>query len=97
MTSIDITVLHQLLSERLAENVLARLEMRVVGDSGISIKIDGQKCLTSIGVWPNGCCDVDYLFVEFEQGQFKHYEFSETREAVDPVLLEINLALERSL
>ena len=70
--------------------------MKVVGASGLSVKIDGEKCLTSIGVWPNGCCDVDFLYVLSETGEFKHFEFQSTDAAVAPVLREINLAVERA-
>ncbi|MDR7135717.1 hypothetical protein J2X06_002926 [Lysobacter niastensis] len=70
--------------------------MKVVGPSGLSVKIDGENCLTSIGVWPNGCCDVDYLYVSTERGEFKHFEFEDTDSAFPTVLREINLAVERA-
>lgn len=96
MSLIDIDALHTLVHSRLTASVLARIEMRVVGDSGLQIRINGQRCLTSIGVWPSGCCDVDFIYVESEQGHFRHFEFRATEEAVAPVASEIQMALERS-
>ena len=96
MATIDVDALHVRLANRLSENVRSRVVMQVVGDSGLSIKIDGRRCLTSIGVWPNGCCDVDYLLAESEIGKFDHYEFGNTDDAVEPVLREIEFAVERA-
>jgi hypothetical protein len=97
MATIDIDALHQELAPRIPPHARAFIEIRVVGESGLSIRINGKNCLTSIGVWPNGCCDVDYLFVESERGQFNHYEFARTEDAIEPVAREIDLAVERSL
>mgnify|MGYP007034045701 CR=1 FL=1 len=96
MTTVDVDPLHVRLTSRLAENVPSRVVMQVVGDSGLSIKIDGQRSLTSIGVWSNGCCDVDYLFAESESGKLDHYEFGNIEEAIEPVLCKIGFALERA-
>lgn len=97
MATVDIEALHHELAPRIRTHAQPFIEMRVVGESGLSIRINGKNCLTSIGVWPNGCCDVDYLFVESEQGQFNHYEFAGTEDAIESVAREINLAVERSL
>jgi len=96
MHSISIEDLVVGLNEKLPEFVRHRIVMQVVGDSGLSIKIDGNKCLTSIGVWPNGCCDVEFMFVSNERGEFKHFEFESADAAISPVLAEIVLAVERA-
>lgn len=95
MAVINIDELHRELRGHLPESSQAAIEIRVIGESGISIKIDGGSCLTTIGVWPNGCCDVDYLFVETERGEFAHFEFEQLADAVATVTREIGLAIER--
>lgn len=84
-----------MLTERLEQAVLDRIDMQVVGESGLSVKVDGEKCLTSIGVWPNGCCDIDFLYASSEQGKFRHFEFQSTETALASVLDEIQSAVKR--
>lgn len=96
MNIVAIEELHARLTEQLSPALRNRVEMQVVGESGLSVKIDGESCLTSIGIWPNGCCDIDFLYVTSEKGEFKHFEFSCTEAAVAPVLREINLAVGRA-
>jgi hypothetical protein len=95
MTVIDVDALHALLQSRLNAAMTAQVKIAVVGESGLQIRIEGEKCLTSIGVWPNGCCDVDFLYVSSGQGQFSHFEFASAEEALRPVMSEIQAALER--
>jgi hypothetical protein len=95
-TLIDIPALFSALKHRLAKAELARAQATVVGESGIQIRVEGDRCLTSIGIWPNGCCDVDFLYTESEQGEFKHYEFKSAAEAIDPVMKEVRAAIDRS-
>lgn len=82
MSVIAIEELYEMLTERLEPSVHKRVEMKVEGDSGLIVKIDDVNCLTSIGVWPNGCCDVNFLYASSEQGQFTHFEFSSTAAAI---------------
>ena len=96
MSTIAINELYAMLMERLTPEVRGMIDMKVAGDSGLQIKIDGENCLTSIGVWPNGCCDIDFLYSTSEKGEFKHFEFQNTSAAVSPVLREIWAATERA-
>jgi hypothetical protein len=96
MREIEIDELHSLIRAALDVSALSRIEMKVLGPSGLQIRIEGERCLTSIGVWPNGCCDIDYLFVSTEKGEFQHHEFGSTRDAFAPVLQEVHWALERA-
>jgi hypothetical protein len=95
MAMVSIPDLYARLNELLEPAFLDLIEMKVAGESGLVVKIDGERCLTSIGVWPTGCCDVDFLFISSEQGEFRHLEFQDTDSAVEPVLNEIVLASER--
>lgn len=95
-TMIDTSRLLRTLQGRLPKNALKYVELADVGESGLSIKVDGPKCLTSIGVWPNGCCDVDFLFAETEKGEFRHFEFGTQDEASSKVAEELMLAIERA-
>lgn len=66
------------------------------GKSGLQVKIDGPRCVTSIGVWANGLCDVDYLFVATERGEFRHFELTDVQSAQATVMRELALAVERA-
>ena len=96
MTAVPIEELHAMLNRELEQSARDRIELKVVGESGLVVKVDGENCLTSIGVWPNGCCDVDFMYVSSELGEFKHFEFHSIEAAAATVLREINLALERA-
>ena len=96
MNELEIEHLHASLQQQLSASELARIKMKVVGPSGLSIQVDGERCLTSIGVWPNGCCDVDYLYAASEKGRFTHFEFQSEQEAVSCVLREIRTAIDRA-
>ena len=96
MTTVDINDLHGRLVGNLGEALLKDVEMRVLGPSGLSVKIDGENCLSTIGIWPNGCCDVDFLYVSSEQGKFEHFELKSTDDAYEVVLREVERALTRA-
>ena len=96
MNELSIEHLHSSLQLQLSAAEQVRIKMELVGPSGLSIQIDGERCITSIGVWPNGCCDVDYLYVSSEQGMFRHFEFESEQDAIPCVLQEIRTALERA-
>jgi hypothetical protein len=95
MDIIDLKKLHGTLLQNLAVADTARVELGLVGESGLAIRIDGNRFLHSIGVWPNGCCDVEFLEVSSEKGEFVHFEFTETAEALAEVSRQISLALQR--
>jgi hypothetical protein len=95
-TSLDIPTLFAALQTRLTAEELALARARIVGESGLQMQVDGEHCLTNIGVWPNGCCDVDYLYTESEKGEFRHYEFASLEEALGTVVPEVRAAVKRS-
>jgi len=95
MACIEIKRLHEELREQLPQEVLNQTIMTIVGEA-LSIRLGGARCLTSIGIWPNGCCDVDYLLVASEKGEFTHYEFENAETALSEVLREIKQAVERA-
>lgn len=96
MTPVDIDDIYGRLAGKLGEALLKRVEMRVLGPRGLSVKIDGENCLSTIGVWPNGCCDVDFLCVSSGQGKFEHFEFESTDDAYEAVFREVERALTRA-
>jgi hypothetical protein len=95
MNTIEIDRLHSLLREQLSEEERGQLEMKDLGPSGLQIRIDREDCLSNIGVWPNGCCDVEHVYVSSETGQFKHYEFQSAEEASLVVVQAVRSAIER--
>jgi len=96
MSAIEIESLHSQIRAQLKGFSLSQIDMKVIGESGLQIQVDGKKCLTSIGIWPNGDCDVDFFYVESERGDFRHFEFNNNEEALGSIIHEINLALERA-
>ena len=96
MTVVAIEDLYAMLNDQLEQTVRNRIDMKVVGESGLQVRIDGDNCLTSIGVWPNGCCDIDFLYVSSELGEFRHFELQSTEAALASVLREIYSAVERA-
>ena len=64
--------------------------------NGASYFIDGAACVSSVAFWPNGCCDVDYLYVSEEQAEFCHYEFESEVAAVETIVKEIKAAVGRA-
>ena len=93
---IAIAELHAEIAARLPVQHQALLEVRLLGEGGLHFRVDGPRCLSNIGVWPSGCCDVEYLCVESASGDFQHFEFASVAEAVEPVLREIRAAVERA-
>lgn len=96
MSELAIDELYELLNQQLLVRERALVKMELVGPSGLAIRIDGESCLTSISVWPNGYCDVDYLYAATENGEFKHFEFQSAQEAASRTLQEIRVAIERA-
>ena len=95
-TSLHIPALFRSLQARLTAEQLVHARAIVVGESGLQVRVEGERCLTSIGVWPNGCCDVDFLYTESEKGEFKHFEFASIEEAIGPLVSEVQAAIDRS-
>jgi hypothetical protein len=96
MTVVAIEDLYTMLDEQLEQTVRNRIDMKVVGESGLQVRIVGDNCLTSIGVRPNGGCDIDFLYASSELGEFRHFEFQSTKAALTSVVHEIYSAVERA-
>lgn len=93
---IDIDELHRKLLAQLEEEILGKFSFKFIAERGISMSLNGNSCITAIEIWPNGCCDVDYLYMHQEQGQFKHYQFTSIDEAFERIQNEMHLAIERA-
>jgi hypothetical protein len=96
MNMIDIEELAQIVRGALPSSISAAIDVRVLGESGLQIRVDGEHCLSNIGVWPNGCCDLEHLFVDSELRQSHHLEFTSTSQAAERVISEIHLAMHRA-
>lgn len=64
--------------------------------TGASYFIDGAVHVSSVALWPNGCCDIDYLCISDEQGGFRHYEFESESAAIETLVREIKAAVDRA-
>ncbi len=94
-TQVDIPALFSALRTSLTSEELVHAQARIVRDSALQVRVEGEHCLTSIGVWPNGLCDVDYLYTESENGEFKHFEFASLQEALGVLAGEVRAAIKR--
>ncbi len=82
MNKIDVDKLFESVSSLLSPSSRDLIEMKVLGESALQITVDRAHCLTNIGLWPSGLCDIDYLYVESEKGEFNHYELQNIEDAV---------------
>ena len=97
MGNIAIDQLHGQVVGQLDPYVRSRIKMKIVEISdALVVNVDGDNCVSSIAVWSNGCCDVEYLYVSTEQGEFSHFEFNDIEPAAQTVIREINLAVQRA-
>jgi len=95
-TSLDIQALFAALQSEFTAEELAHVFASITEESGLQLRVESDHCLTSIGIWPNGCCDIEYLYTESEKGEFRHYEFANVKEALRSAVLEVRAAIERS-
>ena len=95
-TTIDIPALSARLHSALTSEEQGKAQLRVLGESGLQVQVDGVACLTNIGVWPNGCCDIESLYTETNHGEFRHIELVSLEEALEVVLPEVRRAIARA-
>jgi hypothetical protein len=62
----------------------------------VDVTINGEKCLTSINIWPNRCFEVSYISLPSEKETITDRELLPTDDAVEVFLHEIRLAIERN-
>ncbi|MEN3112007.1 hypothetical protein ACFONG_19365 [Uliginosibacterium paludis] len=81
------------LSEQVSGEELSLVSIQEVGESGVQIRIDGSQYLSSIGIWPNGCCDVECICISTEKSEFRHVQVGATSEALMLAKQEIRALL----
>ena len=96
MSIIDVESLAQAVHSGLPASIYDAIEMQVLGESGLQIRVDGEHCLSNIGVWPNGCCDLEHLYAHSELGHSHHLELTSTVQAAERVIAEVHLAIRRA-
>ena len=96
MSIIDVESLAQVVRDGLPASIYDAIEMRVLGESGLQIRVDSEHCLSNIGVWPNGCCDLEHLYAHSGLGQSHHLEFTSIAQAAERVITEVHLAMRRA-
>ncbi len=100
MVDLDIKSVIASVKEILNDAELRSVEIKNHADlghaeSGAAFFIEGTYCLTSIGIWPHGLCDVDWLYMSDAKGEFTHKEFFDTNEVAPFVASEIRKAFGR--
>lgn len=63
---------------------------------GVHAEVDGDACITNIGLWPNGLLDVEYISLPAEERTFIHREFQSEDDALNSFIEEVNRAIARS-
>jgi hypothetical protein len=63
---------------------------------GVHAEIDGDRCITNIGLWPNGLFDVEYISLPSQERTFIHREFNSENEALRNFIEEVRCAVERA-
>lgn len=96
MPIIDLPALLAALRTHLTAEEWGQVEARVLGESGLQVHVESDRCLTRIGVWPNGLCDVEFLFAATEEGAFHHRECASADAALAVLMVEIRAALGRA-
>lgn len=94
MTQIDIHQLAELVIAKMPINTHIKLDFSKHENGGLHFSVDGITAATSIGVWSNGYCDIEYMTTNSEEFT-AHYEFSALSDAVETIIAELRKALER--
>jgi hypothetical protein len=61
-----------------------------------SYNVDGERCISTISLWPNGLCDSEHIFMATEQRGFDHYEFDSEEVAILTIIRELEAAIHRA-
>jgi hypothetical protein len=95
MTQIDLHQLAELVIAKIPINIPIEISLPENENRDLHFRIDGAKGASSIGVWSNGYCDIEYIQTNSEEIA-AHHEFSSLSDAVESVISELQLAFERS-
>jgi hypothetical protein len=95
MKIMDLKKVKHDIENSLSDSTRSAVDVHILGESGLQIRVDGAACLTSIGVWPNGFCDIEYLYVESEKGSYEHHEFTSEADAARVLVPAVALAISR--
>ena len=76
--------------------VVSSLKVSSYSGGGVHVEIDGDACITQIGIWPNGLFDVEYISLPSEKTTFLHRELHSSDEALKLFIQEVRLAINRA-
>ncbi len=88
-----------MLCSELSRDVLAKVVIKIDGDSSLSISSVGDSILPiNFAVQPDGSCDLHFHFWNPETPfpEVEHLKFKEAWAAIEPLLHEIRLRVERA-
>jgi hypothetical protein len=94
MPQIDVHQLAALVIAKIPTNAPVKVRFPEHENGGLHFQIDSIMVATSIGVWQNGYCDIEYMTTNSEEFT-AHYEFSALSDAVETIIAELRKALER--
>jgi hypothetical protein len=95
MPQIDIHQLAEFVIAKIPANTPVEISLPEHKNGGLHFRIDGVKGASSIGVWSNGYCDIEYIQTDSEEIT-AHHEFSSLSDAVETIVAELQQALERA-
>ena len=76
--------------------VVSSLKVSPFSGGGVHVEVDGEVCITHIGIWPNGLLDVEYISLPSEKPTIIHRELHSSEEAFLIFLQEVRLTVERA-
>ncbi len=95
MTQIDLHQLAKLVIAKIPKNAPVEISLPEHENRGFHLRMDGIEGASSIGVWSNGYCDIEYIQTNSEETTV-HHEFSSLSDAVETIVAELQQALERA-
>jgi hypothetical protein len=95
---IDISAFERRLEAAVRARGLAAPKLRIspYEGGGVHTEVDGDACMTNIGLWPNGLFDVEYVSLPTEETTLIHRDFESEDEALDCFVEEYHRAVERA-
>jgi hypothetical protein len=65
-------------------------------ESGVHINIDSDMSINTLSFYPDGLCDILFLYVKSENQYYLHQEFISEEEAFNYFIQQLYLAVERA-
>jgi hypothetical protein len=96
MPQIDLHQLAKLVIAQIPTNAPVNVNFSEYQNGCLNFQVVGISAATSISIWSNGYCDIEYIETNSEE-HTTHYEFSTASHAVETIIAELHQALNRAI